>query len=311
MKTALKTFFVVGLAIALGACAGEGSKTELEQQKAEIGKIKVVADEAMQPLIDAEKNAYEGTYPDIKILLKYLPEQEAIQAMLNDSARVAVTTRELSEKEQEYLKQNKIYFETEKIAIDAIALITNKNNKDTLVTMSELKDLFSGKKTKWSELKNGKSKEKITLIFDHSNSSNLNFMTEKLDIANKKDVPYFSVKSNKEVIEYVKSHVNAIGVIGVNWISDGDDPQSMAFSKDLNVMSVAEVQSAKTSEYYLPFAYNLALQRYPLRRSIYMITKHTRNSFINFCGKDKGQLIVLKAGLLPATQPVRLVNVTQ
>ena len=297
------------LGFGLLACAGSGSTTELEQQKAEIGKIKVAADEALQPLIDAEKAAYQGTYPDIKILLKYSPELEAIQAMMNDSVRVAVTTRDLNASEQKILNDSKTYFESEKIAIDAVALITNKSNHDTLVTMSELKDLFTGKKTKWSELKNGKSKEKITIVFDHSNSSNLGYMTEKLGITDKTKVPYFSVKSNPEVIAYVKSHPNSIGVIGVNWISDGDDEASMAFSKDLNVMSVAEAQTTKTDEYYLPFAYNLALQRYPLRRSVYMITKHTRNSFINFCGKDKGQLIVLKAGLLPATQPVRLVNV--
>jgi phosphate transport system substrate-binding protein len=68
------------------------------------------------------------------------------------------------------------------------------------------------------------------------------------------------MKSNKEVIAYVKSHKNAIGVIGTNWISDGDDPASLGFIKDINVMSVTDKPNPTKEDYYQPFGYNLALK---------------------------------------------------
>jgi phosphate transport system substrate-binding protein len=307
MKALISQLFIVGsVCVGLIAC---NSSSENSQQKANIGKIIVAADESLQPLIDSEKIAYEGLYPDIKIIPHYKPELLSIQMLLNDSARVAVVSRELNQKEKDFLTQNNFSNLAVKIAVDAVALITNKTNKDTLIALPELKAVLTGEKSKWSDLKYGKSSEKIVVVFDNNHSSNLSLIAEKLDIQDKQKLSFYTAKSNEAVIDYVKEHKNALGVIGINWISDGDDPASMAFSKAIKVMGVSEIASSITDDYYQPFQYNLALQKYPLHRNIYMIMKDSRNSFVNFCGRDKGQLVVLKAGLLPATQPVRIVEV--
>ena len=104
--------------------------------------------------------------------------------------------------------------------------------------------------------------------------------------------------------------VHAIGVIGTNWISDGDDPAALGFIKDINVMSVTDKPNPTKEDYYQPFGYNLALKKYPLTRVIKCILKESHmglgTGFINYMCMDQGQLIVLKGGLLPLTRPIQI-----
>jgi phosphate transport system substrate-binding protein len=266
-----------------------------------IGEISISADESLQPVVSALEGAFENRRSAAKINVIYKPEQESINLLLLDSARVAVVTRELNASEKKVFEQQKLKYRSLKVGVDAVALITNKSSSDTLITFNQLKNMFSGK-----------DKSKI-LVVDDANSSNLVCVMDRLGLKDVTKLNVFSGQSNKGVIEYVKANRNAIGLIGVNWISDGDDPASMGFYSDINVMSVSAIENPKKEEYYLPFEYNLYLERYPFRRNIYMITKEARQGlgtgFINFSADDIGQLVIQKTGILPATQPLRLYKV--
>ena len=291
--------------VVIWACGGTSS-TETK-----IGKVNVSADESLQPLMEAEEMVFEGLIKDVEVNLVFRPEDVSIGLMINDSTRIAVVTRELNAKEQDILKQNKQQVFTHKLATDAVALITHPTNQDTLLTMSELKDLFLGKKSNWSELKGGNLSEKVVIVFDNNNSSNLSFISQKLGIPDKSKIPFFTANSNKAVIDYVKKTPGALGVIGINWISDTDDPAAEKFIKGINVLGLTEAENpTSVEEYSYPIPFYLKLERYPLRRNVYLLTKDVRNSFLNYVCKDKGQLVVLKAGLLPATDPVRMIHVT-
>jgi phosphate transport system substrate-binding protein len=118
------------------------------------------------------------------------------------------------------------------------------------------------------------------------------------------------LKSGEEVIDYVNKNGNCIGLIGAGWISDRDDSTANAF---LNKFKVMEILSKEDGEYYKPFQAYLALRSYPLTRTVYYLLREPRTGlgtgFSNFLASDKGQRIVLKSGLVPATMPVRLVKV--
>jgi phosphate transport system substrate-binding protein len=122
------------------------------------------------------------------------------------------------------------------------------------------------------------------------------------------------VNGSKAIIDYVSKDRNALGFISLAWLSDNEDSVTNNF---LSVIRVCEVAPADTSKsggyYYKPYLANIALQKYPLMRSIYIISKEARAGlglgFTSFAAGDKGQRIVLKAGLLPATMPIRLVEV--
>ena len=140
-----------------------------------------------------------------------------------------------------------------------------------------------------------------------SSDNYLKFLVDKLKIASSENLHVVAAGSNLEFINQVKKDPRAIGVVGSNWISDGDNPTSLGFIRSVNVVSVAE---AKGMPYTQPFGYNLALKKYPLRREIKYILKEAHQGlgtgFLNYVSGDLGQLIVLKAGLIPLTRPITI-----
>ena len=79
-------------------------------------------------------------------------------------------------------------------------------------------------------------------------------------------------------------------------------------------MSVSAADKAMPDNSYKPYQAYLYYGDYPLARSIYCLVESIRRSalpwgFASFLASDRGQRIILKSGLVPATQPVRVVNV--
>ncbi|MDD4922337.1 MAG: phosphate ABC transporter substrate-binding protein, partial [Bacteroidales bacterium] len=122
-----------------------------------------------------------------------------------------------------------------------------------------------------------------------------------------------AMNSNLDVIDFVSKTPNAIGVIGVNWVSNRKDTTNLSFISQIRVMSVSPYDDARVDNSYQPFAAYLALRKYPLVRDIYMITSDLAGGlpagFLHFVAGDRGQRIILKCGLVPANRPMRLVSV--
>ena len=204
------------------------------------------------------------------------------------------------------LKKNSVEVRSEKIAEDALALIIHPSNNDSLISIDELKAIISGKQTTWKS-----SQAKINVVFDQKNSANFAYL---IDLCKIKQLPInvFAVHSNVEVINYVKNNPSALGVIGLNWISDQDDFDVLDFVNGIKVMSVAKDNK---SGHFKPYAGFIFTREYPLKREIWMINKagrQTLNSgFVLFMKGEKGQLIVQKSALVPANAPVRLIQLRE
>ncbi len=272
------------------------------------GTITLGVDESFQRVVEAEKVAFRDNYHFANINLQFKPENEAIADLLNDKVRGAIVTRELTESEKQVFTREKITYRSFKFAADGIALLVHPSNKDTLIGLDQLKALLSGQQKSWKSIGSFRSGD-VELVVDKANSSNIKFLVDLFGLGNS-GLAVSAAGSNKEVIEYVKSHPNAMGIIGSNWISDGDNPTSLGFIRSVNVMSVAKESSLPKSEFHQPFGYNLALKNYPLRREVKIILKESYlglgTGFVNYVCGDMGQLIVLKSGLIPLTRPITI-----
>ncbi|MBN8823072.1 MAG: substrate-binding domain-containing protein [Spirosoma sp.] len=293
-----------------------GCNTDKPLDNPSRGEIVIAADESFQPLVMQLTSAYSGIYPDAHFKVVYRPEQEAINMMLKDSARLVFATRSLKSNEQAVLKQRKIKGATEKIATDGVALIINKANTDSLITMNELQGIFSGQTKQWSQLKGGNQSAPITLVFDNNNSSNLEFVLNTFNVKDVKNLRIFTTHSNREVIDFVRKNPSALGFIGVNWISDSDEPLSVELARDLRVMGVSSKPNpTKRDDYFQPFQEDLGMQRYPLRRPVYILSRETHpglgGGLINYITRDAGSLIIRKLGLWPRMPYDRIINLTK
>ncbi|MCH5327378.1 MAG: substrate-binding domain-containing protein [Coprobacter sp.] len=277
------------------------------------GEMKISVDESFAPIIQQEIDVFEYTYPDAAIFPEYVSEVEAITMLLRDSVRLAVTTRELTAQEEASLKSKKLNPQTVKIAIDGIALIINKQNPDSLIRVSDIRDILTGKVTEWNQLYPGSKLGKIQLVFDNANSSTVRFAMDSICKGEPLSPDLRAQKSNSSVIDHVAQDKSAIGVIGASWIGNPNDTTNLSFSDEITVMSVSAADVATLSNSYKPYQAYLALGKYPLIRNVYIILTDAAPrlpvGFTRFVWSDKGQRIILRSGLVPATQAVRIVNV--
>lgn len=289
------------------------------------GVADVAVDECLAPILQQEIDVFEALNQDAIIVPTFAEDIEVYDLLVKDSLRVAIGTRELTQAELEKITARKQRPRTQKIAIDAIALIVNKNNADTMISVSDLRRIMSGEFKTWKELNPKSSLGDIAVAFDSPNSSTVRFMKDSITggqpfganikaiSEGQKTVDVKEITPNQKVIDYVASTPNAMGVIGVNWISSPTDTTSLSFINTIRVMSVSKELKPSLSDSYKPYAAYLALEKYPLRRDVFIIISDVSgglpSGFVNFVAGDKGQRIILKSGLLPATRPMRLVRV--
>jgi len=303
-------FPLIGLLLILASCTG-GSKSGLNETPTR-GNIRISVDESFQPLIDTEVFTFTHLYTNAKIKPEYKPEYDVTNDFMNDSVKVIVTSKKLTDYQIQYLRDTQVIARTTTYAYDALAIVINKENKDTLIKYNTIKDIFHGKINSWKEI-NPKSKlGDIRVIFDNNKSGNIRYFKELFEIKDSLSENFYAVNSNSEVIDFVSRNPEALGIISVNWISDKDDSLSMSFINKINVVAVSQLYS-NDGTYYRPYQGSIYDKSYPFVREIYLISRETfaglGSGFINWACAEQGQRIVLKSGLVPATMPIRLVQI--
>jgi phosphate transport system substrate-binding protein len=276
------------------------------------GNIRVSVDESFQPLIDTEVYTFTSLYQRAQVTPEYKPEFDVVNDFMDDSVKVMVTSRKLSESQVQYLRDKLIIARTITFAYDALALISNKENLDTLITYNNVRDIFKGHVKSWKEVDAKSKLGKISVIFDSNKSGNIRYFKELFEITDSLGSNFYAVNNNAEVIDFVSRNPEAMGIISVNWISDKDDSLSMSFVKKVNVLAISQ-QFINDGSFYRPYPGSIYDRSYPFVREIYLISRETftglGSGFIQWATGEQGQRIVLKSGLVPATMPIRLVQV--
>ena len=294
--------------VALMACCVERDKTGKLLDTPTAGKIKITVDESLKPLIDAEIQAFEGIYHNAHIEVVYLSEGDAIESLLNDSARLSIVTRRLVASEEKSLHDQTIVPYHLKMATGGIAVIANRQYPDSLITLDDLKKILGGKIKTVNATRKRNDPTLSVVVFDQPNSGIVRFLRDSVITFTELPAYCFAVENNSAVVEYVSNTPHALGLIDVSWISDRDDSTSNSFLNSIRVMAVSG-----DSGFYQPYQAYIAQKSYPLVRDIMMISREARSGlasgFMAFVASDKGQRIVLKSGLVPATMPIRIVEI--
>jgi phosphate transport system substrate-binding protein len=284
--------------------AGCGQSGKVHTDTPTTGTITMSADDSYKPTVDAEVQVFQSLYQNTAIHVRYEPEDSVFRDLMNDSAKVIVAGRPLTKQEEAYFKDKQLFPEQVKIATDAIAIIVNNDNPDTLFSIDKLKAVFGGDST-WNLPGEGK----ITVVFDHENSVNSRYIREKLMKGDKFPAYCFALNSNPQVIDYVSKNKRALGIIGVNWVSNDYDSATKGF---LNKVKVAWVSTTVGGQHFQPYQYYIKTGDYPLCRDIYMIKTEPYmglgSGFLSFVTSDKGQRIIFHEGILPTTVPTHIIS---
>jgi phosphate transport system substrate-binding protein len=310
-----KIKYITGFALAalfMVSCKSHGIK-QMNQETPTRGHIKIAVDESYQLLADAEIETFESLYKYAKITPVYAPEDSVLKLFLDDSVRLMITSRKLTENEESYLKDKLIVPRTTAIAWDALAFIVNKSNKDTLIRYNTVKEIFQNKISTWKQINPSSPLGDLRIVFDNQGSSSVRTIMKTFGLTGNLPAYCYSANSNANVIDYIETHPESIGIISVNWISDRDDSITHAFLKRVKVLAVSPEFYSEGDEFFKPHPAYIANKSYPFIREVYAISRETfaglGRGFIQFVSYDSGQRIILKMGMLPATMPIRLVQI--
>ncbi len=276
-------------AVVFSACNSNPNKKKLDTPTE--GTIHITVDESYKPLIEAEIKVFQSLYPKAKVIADYKPEAECFKDLLNDSARLIIVTRDFNQEEKDYFKKINIRPRSLLLAWDALALIVNHSNPDSILTMDQVRAIMDGSATdrKWQ------------LVFDNANSSTVRYIRDSINKGKPLPANVMAAKTNPEVVDYVTKNKDAMGVIGVSWIADPNDSLSLAFTNDV---SVAKLRADGYSEFVRPHQAYIAIGSYPLKRGFFYCLKEPYNGlgsgFATFLGSYEGQLVIKQFRLFPA-----------
>lgn len=290
MTKLLKTLsgLLLVLVLFVFACQDKNKETIIK------GKATLFVDESIFPIIEDQQAVFETEY-DAKLKLITKSENEIINSLMNDTVKIAVLPRKLSNDELKAFVAKKINPKMTHFATDAVVFIRNKKSIDTLIALDDVINFMKGNSV------NGIK----GLVFDNPNSSSVRLISELSGIKITPQKNIYSFNTNNEVIKYVAENDGMIGVVGLNWLTQ--PPLDM--QKNVDAVSVLSVKDINKQDYIYPSQDNLAQGKYPLARDLYIINCQGYSGlgmgFASFLGGERGQRIVLKSGLLPVRMPSR------
>ncbi len=255
--------------------------------------IQVKGSDTMVNLTQAWAEAYMQTHPEASIAVTGGGSGTGIAALLNGTTDIAISSRDIQDKEIAHGKAKGIEPVESVVALDGIAVIVNPTNKIAKLNVDQLSAIFTGKTINWSEL-GGMGKKIVALSRDRSSGTHVFFLEHVLRKGNAKGPEEYGTSglllpSSQAIVDEVAQRPDAIGYIGLGYLSN-------------KVKDVA-VAADKSTVYVKPSVDTVRSKAYPISRSLLMYTngapQGAMKDFIDYVLSPGGQKIVEEQGFVP------------
>lgn len=294
------------------------------------GFCKIMCDESFRNILDQEVEVFEYTYPESHVMARFQSETDALDSLLRKKCDLIISSRDLTDKQREILKLQGRAYRSRMIAVDAVAVIVNKENDIDELSMEDLEEIMQGKVKRWGDvfptsLKN----DSIKIVFDKNGSGIMHYMLDNFTKDGKLPDNVFAKQSSDELFKTIQQHKNAIGFLGVSWITasmdapeltieqrvtdlkeNNNDVTAISFTDRIKVMKIRgrdQISGCKPYQVYINDG------SYPLFRKVYAIDASPSGSlehgFYSFLTGVIGQKIILQTGIMPAGESLRVVEI--
>ncbi len=237
--------------------------------------IAISGSTSVGPLVELEEEEFEANNQDVTIEINQTGSSSGIKDTISGTTEIGMSSRELTDEESKNLKEVTI-------AVDGIGVVVNKNNPVKNLTLEQIKDIFTGKITNWSEV-GGEDKE-IVVVSREEGSGTRTAFQEILNYSTEDTVKNAIVNNSTGATKVmVEENDNAIGYMSIGYIDD-----SIA---SVNVDGVeATADNVKSGEYKIQRPFLLVYKEGALSEE--------GQEFIDFILSDKGQAIVAEENLV-------------
>jgi phosphate transport system substrate-binding protein len=243
-------------------------------------KLSTQGSTTVLPIAQAEAEVFMKTNKAADVSVSGGGSGVGIAALIDGSTDIANSSRPIKSKEIVQAKQKGVNPVGTIIANDGIAVVINNGNSAVGLTIEQLKSIYSGEITKWSQV--GGSGDTIVVISRDSASGTFEVFNELVLKGAKLRPDSLMMASNKEIAETVAKTPGAIGYVGLGYLSG-----------DLKALKVNGV---------IPSEETVLNGEYKLARPLFMYTngepKGTAKDFIDFILSAEGQKIVKATGFV-------------
>lgn len=190
---------------------GCGSTTDDTTSTDVSGTVTMDGSTSMEELVNGLKEAILEVYPNLTIEPQFTGSGTGIQSVTDGKVDIGNSSRALTDEEKAGGLSENI------VALDGIAVIVNTSNTVTNLTTDQLKQIYTGEITNWSEV--GGADESIVVIGRESSSGTRGAFEEILDI---EDACAYAqeINSTGAVVAGVQSTSGAIGYVSLEAVTD-------------------------------------------------------------------------------------------
>jgi len=273
----------VALSVLFAGC-GRGKGGRDEEQS-----LTVKGSDTLLHLSTEWAEAFMDANPDIDVAVTGGGSGTGIAALLNGTTDVANASRKIKQKELDNAKASGKQIKEIKVARDGISVVVHPSNPVNELTMDQLKKIFAGAYTKWSQV-GGPDTEIIVLSRDHSSGTYAFFKKRVLGKLEYATTARF-VPSNSAIVNQASMDHGAIGYVGLGYYENARG----------RIKGIAVVDGG--GQAVLPSVKSVSNGSYPISRTlqVYVVGDPSGavKKYIDFALSPEGQAIVGKKGFVP------------
>ena len=263
------TILVAGLAVGCGSNSGVDAKSDKET------KVTVSGSTSVGSPMEKLAEAFEGKNSGVKVEVQQLGSSAGIKNAIEGVSEIGMSSRDLKDEEKSSGLKETI------IATDGIAVITNKANKVTDLTLDQVKDIYTGKITNWKEV--GGEDAPIVVVSREDGSGTRDGFQEKVGFESEELIKDAQISDGSGNIKStVEGNVNAIGYISFGYVDEA-----------VNAVKVDGVEINHET---------VANTEYVIARPFILVNKDgisdNAQALIDFILSDEGQSILEEKGFI-------------
>ncbi|SDY32243.1 phosphate ABC transporter substrate-binding protein [Tindallia californiensis] len=242
--------------------------------------IEVRGSDTMVNLGQGWAEAFMNKHPEAMVSVTGGGSGTGVAALINGTVQMAQVSRAISEDEIQQGLDNGIEIFEIVGARDGIALVVNNDNSVDTLTMEEIKGIYTGEITNWSQL--GGDDVEIGLYSRDTSSGTYVFFRDFVLMGEDFSEDANLMPSTQAIVEGVIQDSGGIGYVGMGYLSED--------TKTVNVM--------KDGTEYIP-----GEAGYPVARPLHLYTAGeptgAMKEYVDFILSDEGQEVVANIGFIP------------
>jgi phosphate transport system substrate-binding protein len=225
-----------------------------------------------------------ASHPDADIQISSGGSGVGIQAIGARTVDIGMSSREVTKAEMAKYPA----FVVTSVAQDGIAVIVNPANEIQYITLDQIRDIYLGKITKWTQITGANvpnTNNQIVIIGRDSASGTRTYFDETLLLKATPTKTMLEKNSNGAVLQTVGQTPGSIGYVSIGFVS-----------KDVKALPIWY----NAQKFVAPTIDNVKSKTYPVSRDLYVITNGQptglAGDFIKYILGPDGQKIVADEG---------------